>query len=234
MSQHDLDIANQTRPSLRADLNNALQALGSSMIGASAPPAARAGMLWYDTAGILKVRNSSNTAWISMAVLDTANGEFRLIADTKVNDGGGDEIGRVGLHDDLDWQAGTEGNARLISPASLKAAIEARIDAYNTETYSPWATSWVFPHFVAHNFGAQPRRHQVQLRSKVASASHGLAVNDVFDVTSRPGPWSKVDATLGSVFSQDGSNWEFRNGAGFVIAGTSANFDIRFIFWPPE
>ena len=67
MSQHDLDIANQTASAVRSDINNALQALGSTNSGASAPATTYANMLWYDTtANILKIRAEANDAWISI------------------------------------------------------------------------------------------------------------------------------------------------------------------------
>jgi hypothetical protein len=71
MSQHDLNIANQGFPAFRADLNNALVALGSTNSGATAPATAFANQLWYDTANnILKIRNEDNDAWISLLTLD--------------------------------------------------------------------------------------------------------------------------------------------------------------------
>jgi len=74
MSQHDLDIANQGFPATRADINNALQALGSSNSGATAPSTTYANQLWYDTANnILKIRNEDNDAWISLIYLDQTN-----------------------------------------------------------------------------------------------------------------------------------------------------------------
>jgi hypothetical protein len=74
MSQHDLDIANQGFPATRADLNNALKALGSSNSGATAPSTTYANQLWYDTANnIIKIRNEDNDAWISLFTLDQTN-----------------------------------------------------------------------------------------------------------------------------------------------------------------
>ena len=71
MSQHDLNIANQGFPAFRADLNDALVALGSTNSGATAPATTFANQLWYDTANnILKIRNEDNDAWISIATLD--------------------------------------------------------------------------------------------------------------------------------------------------------------------
>ena len=58
MSQHDLNIANQTFPNTRADINNALAALGSTSSGTSAPSTTYANQLWYDTANNkLYIRN---------------------------------------------------------------------------------------------------------------------------------------------------------------------------------
>jgi hypothetical protein len=71
MSQHDLNIANQGFPAFRADLNDALVALGSTNSGATAPATTYANQLWYDTANnILKIRNEDNDAWISLLTLD--------------------------------------------------------------------------------------------------------------------------------------------------------------------
>ena len=80
MSQHDLDIANQGFPATRADLNNALQALGSSNSGATAPSTTYANQLWYDTANnIIKIRNEDNDAWISLFTLDQTNDNIEAL-----------------------------------------------------------------------------------------------------------------------------------------------------------
>jgi hypothetical protein len=71
MSQHDLTINNQGFPAFRADLNDALQALGSTQSGTTAPSPTFANQLWYDTTNnILKIRNEDNDAWISLLTLD--------------------------------------------------------------------------------------------------------------------------------------------------------------------
>jgi hypothetical protein len=49
MAQHDLNIANQSFPSFRSDLNNALTALNSNHIGSSRPSSAIAGTIWIDS-----------------------------------------------------------------------------------------------------------------------------------------------------------------------------------------
>ena len=79
MSQHDFNIANQTFPSFRADLNDALQASATMSAGSSAPTTPYAYQLWFDTTtDTWKVRNSGNTAWISTITTDLATGNVGI------------------------------------------------------------------------------------------------------------------------------------------------------------
>lgn len=72
MAQHDMDVANAAGAAFRADLNDALAALVSDSSGATAPATTFAYMWWADTTtGILKRRNSANSAWISVMSLAT-------------------------------------------------------------------------------------------------------------------------------------------------------------------
>jgi hypothetical protein len=79
MSQHDFNIANQTFPSFRSDLNDALQASATMSAGSSAPTTPYAYQLWFDTTtDTWKVRNSGNTAWISTITTDLATGNVGI------------------------------------------------------------------------------------------------------------------------------------------------------------
>lgn len=79
MSQHDFEIANQGFPATRADLNNALQALASVSAGTSEPSTTYAYQLWYDeTNDLLKMRNSDNDAFITLAFFDQTNDEWEV------------------------------------------------------------------------------------------------------------------------------------------------------------
>ena len=49
MAQHDMNIANQSFPSFRTDLNNALSALNTMHSGTSRPSGAAIGTMWLDT-----------------------------------------------------------------------------------------------------------------------------------------------------------------------------------------
>lgn len=71
MAQHDYVIANQSGSSFRSDLNNALSAIVSNNSGATAPSTTFAYQTWADTtAGVMKLRNAANSAWITLYELD--------------------------------------------------------------------------------------------------------------------------------------------------------------------
>lgn len=81
MSQHDLTIANQSFPAFRSDLNNALQALGSTQAGSSAPSPTFAHQMWIDTSAapnVLKIRNADNDAWITVGTLNQTTDAFNI------------------------------------------------------------------------------------------------------------------------------------------------------------
>jgi len=79
MSQHDFNIANQGFAATRADLNNALSALASNSAGASAPSTTYAYQFWYDdTNDLLKMRNSDDDAWITLASFDQTADEWEV------------------------------------------------------------------------------------------------------------------------------------------------------------
>lgn len=71
MSQHDFNIANQSFPNTRSDLNNALVALATNSSGAAAPSTTNAFMNWADSGNdIMKLRNEANSDWISLYKTD--------------------------------------------------------------------------------------------------------------------------------------------------------------------
>ena len=67
----DVSIANQGFPAFRSDLNTVLEAINTVNSGATEPTTTYAHQLWYDTTNdILKMRNTDNDAWISIATLN--------------------------------------------------------------------------------------------------------------------------------------------------------------------
>ena len=68
---HDYILSNQSGASFRTDLNNALAAIVSNNSNSSSPATTYAYQWWADTsAGLLKIRNSANNAWIELFQLD--------------------------------------------------------------------------------------------------------------------------------------------------------------------
>lgn len=124
MSQNDLVIANQTFPSFRSDLNNALQALGSLNSGSSSPSTTYANMMWYDTgANILKVRSEADDAWLNVGYLNQSTNEFSILDNTKVSNTSGGQTGLLGDQSTSTWQTGTGTTQSLVSPANVKASV---------------------------------------------------------------------------------------------------------------
>jgi len=79
MSQHDFNIANQGFPAFRADLNSGLEALATNSSGSTQPSTTFAYQFWYDEANdLLKMRNSDNDAWITLASFDQATDEWEV------------------------------------------------------------------------------------------------------------------------------------------------------------
>ena len=71
MATHDYVIDNSTGANVRADINNVLQAILTNNSSSSAPSTTAAYMWWADTSnGILKIRNSANSAWVELFQLD--------------------------------------------------------------------------------------------------------------------------------------------------------------------
>ncbi len=71
MATHDYIIDNSTGANVRADINNALAAIVSNNSSSSSPSTTYAYQWWADTsAGVLKIRNSANNAWIELLQLD--------------------------------------------------------------------------------------------------------------------------------------------------------------------
>jgi hypothetical protein len=75
---HDYVISNGTGAAVRSDLNGALAAIVSQNSSATEPSPTYAYQRWADTtAGVMKMRNGANSAWITLYQLD---GEWSTIA----------------------------------------------------------------------------------------------------------------------------------------------------------
>jgi hypothetical protein len=89
MAQSDQVVQNATFPTVRADINDNLAALYSQSSGNTAPTVTVAFQPWIDTSSsppIKKIRNGSNSAWITEGVLDPA--AFQVGGITPIANGG--------------------------------------------------------------------------------------------------------------------------------------------------
>ena len=124
--QHDYIIDNDTAANVRADINNALKAIASNNTGTSEPATKYKNQYWYDeTNNLLKFRNFDNDAWIKVAYFDQTNDLFKLLDDTQVVNTSGTQTGVLGDQASSVWTTGTGTTESLVSPAKVKAAINA-------------------------------------------------------------------------------------------------------------
>ena len=134
MANHDYNIANQTAPNFRSDLNNALLAIVSTNSGSSAPSTTFANQLWYDTTNNkLMMRNEADNAWITVFESDQTNNRVNLITDdiqyatsavTEVKNTSGTTVLSLQVPSQSTAETGTE-NTQVMTPLRTKQSIEA-------------------------------------------------------------------------------------------------------------
>jgi len=127
MTARVINIPNATASVTRTNINDALAALGSTNSGATEPPGSLNNMLWYDTAThILKLKAEVGSDWISIGYFDQSTDTFRIFDDTQLVDASGTATdGVLGDQTTATWQAGTGTTESLVSPAKIKAAVDA-------------------------------------------------------------------------------------------------------------
>ena len=90
MAQHDMNIANQSFPDFRTDLNNALSALNTMHSGTNRPSGAAVGTLWLDTtnsgSNSLEIKFFDGTDDISFATVDTLANTINFIDSAVASD----------------------------------------------------------------------------------------------------------------------------------------------------
>jgi hypothetical protein len=150
MAQSDQVVQNATFPTVRADINDNLAALYSQNSGNSAPAVTVAFQPWVDTSSsppVWKVRNGSNTAWITIGVLDPAG--FNAGGVTAIANGGtGATTAALALAALLPSQGGNAGKALVTSGSAASwgvVASGASIQIFTANgTYTPTAGKTTF------------------------------------------------------------------------------------------
>jgi len=143
MSQHDMDIANQAAADLRADLNNALQALASTSSGTSAPTTPYANQLWYDTSkNVLYLRNEANSSDIPLGYIDQASSDFEIYHTTSIISGNASTgitlHGNLSVASSASLTSGTSPLGQLISPANFKTAVDTLVATTGIGNSQTW------------------------------------------------------------------------------------------------
>ena len=150
MAQSDQTVQNATFPSVRADINDNLAALFTQSSGNSAPSVTVAFQPWVDTSSsppVWKVRNGSNSAWITVGVLDPAG--FNAGGVTAIANGGTGAItAALALAALLPSQSGNAGKALVTSGSAATwgtVASGASIQVFTASgTYTPTAGKTTF------------------------------------------------------------------------------------------
>jgi hypothetical protein len=125
MTQHDFNIANQSFPSFRTDLNNALTAINTFQSGTSRPASAVAGTIWLDTTSAttptLKYYDGADD--ISLATLDHSANTVNWLDSTVAFDIINDITPQLGGMLDVNGQAIGDGTLELIKFSETASAV---------------------------------------------------------------------------------------------------------------
>lgn len=197
MAQHDYVIDNQTAPNFRSDLNNALLAIASNNSGSSAPSTTYANMMWYDTTNnILKMRNEANDAWINIGTLNQTTDVF--------------EVANLQTLSQATWEAGTSTTEAIVSPAKVKAAIDAI-------QYKPFAEAYVT------YSGTTPT---MVAEYGMATVSRPGAGDTAFTFdTAQPDTNYVIESHMQSVLNTTDARYQY-----WVLAKSTTGFTVRWRF----
>ena len=146
MAQHDMNIANQSFPSFRTDLNNALSALNTMHSGTSRPSGAAIGTMWLDTtnsgSNSLTIKFFDGSDDISFATIDTSANTVNFIDSTVSADLLNDTSPQLGgnldtnshniLIDDAHFIGDENGNEQIIFQTTASAVNQ--LDITNAAT----------------------------------------------------------------------------------------------------
>jgi hypothetical protein len=125
MAQHDMNIANQSFPSFRTDLNNALTAINTMHSGTSRPSGAAAGTMWLDTtsASSPTIKFFDGTDDISFATIDYSANTVNFLDSTVVADLVADTTPQLGGQLDVNGNAIGDGTLELLKFSETASAV---------------------------------------------------------------------------------------------------------------
>ena len=125
MAQHDYDIANQSFPSFRTDLNNVLDAINSTNSGTSRPSGAVAGTIWLDTTSATTptLKYYDGAGDISLATLDHSANTVNWLDSSVVADLVNDTSPQLGGMLDVNGNSIGDGTLELLKFSETGSAV---------------------------------------------------------------------------------------------------------------
>ena len=127
MTQSTIDIANKIFPDVRTDLNLNLKALSSNQAGPTAPTGALGYSWWFNyTDQVLNMNNGAEDTFIPMGYFNQTLNSFEIMDGTFLSKPGPTRtLGKLTTTEQAAWTLGDATTETLISPAKLKATINA-------------------------------------------------------------------------------------------------------------
>src|SRR6056300_310626 len=226
MAQHDYDIANQSFPSFRSDLNSVLDAINTSNSGTSRPTSAVAGTIWLDTTSAssptLKFYDGADD--ISLATLDYTANTVNWLDSTVSFDIVGDTTPQLGGDLDVNGNAfvsTSNGDINFTPNGTGKIK-------FNDLAYIPQQALTSSSNAVAWDTQAKPNAYHLTTENTTFSAptnavegaficveinyngSHTIAFNTVFEFAGSTAPtFTSTDGKTDIlVFKYNGSIWQ--------------------------
>ena len=210
MSQHDFNIANQSFPATRTDINDAILALASNSSGDTEPSTTYANQWWYETdTNILKLRNEANNGWVDVITLDasmtaTASELNQLDAITRgsilygnasgetarlAKGGAGTVLTSDGT--DISWAAagGGGGTEFIASSGAISNAATANFTGFDSSKYDSYL-------FTCGNIVPATDEVIFGVRMSVDGGSNYLSASDSYFTTGASPGFSAGDANL--------------------------------------
>ena len=141
MAQHDMNIANQSFPDFRTDLNNALSSINSMHSGTSRPSGAVAGTMWLDTTSasspVIKFFDGSDD--ITFATVDYSANTINF--SDSASDLVGDTTPQLGGQLDVNGNAIGNGTLELLKFIETASAVNELTITNNSTGNSPELSS---------------------------------------------------------------------------------------------
>jgi len=238
VATHDYVLANQDGASFRSDLNNALAAVVSNNSSSTEPSTTYAYQWWADTnAGLLKIRNAADSAWVTVGTLASANLGLlstTTAASTYLALAGGTVTGAL--------EIGTAGS--LVFEGATADGFETTLavtDPTADRTITlPNATGTVGLLSLAQTFTAAQRGSITSFSSSSGTATPNFALANNFSITlsentTLANPTNIVAGQSGCIFiTQDstartlafGTYWDFSGGNAPTISTGSGAVDL--------